>query len=339
MKKLVIIDTFNFLHRAYHALPNTLTDKNGEPTNAVYGVTSMLISLFDQIKPDYVLAALDDVEPTMRHEEFTGYKAHRRPMEDDLSSQIPKVFEVLDAFGIKRISLAGYEADDIIGTMAENYYCRSCDTEVSDNVSKSRGLLQGEDAEGDKNELNEDLEIIIVSNDRDLWQLVKDNVLVMNPAKQGLAEWIGPKEVMAKYGFEPGQLIDYKALRGDPSDNIPGVYGIGDKTARKLIDEYNNLGNIYEHIEEISPESLKKKLSENYEEAVMSKNLATIITDAPIDISLEDCKFKDINKVWVKEVLEKYNFKSLIRRLGITGERGAKGSNKSEPPEGQLSLL
>ncbi len=236
MKKLLLIDTFNFLHRAYHALPNTFTDKNGEPTNAVYGVTSMLISVFELIKPDYVVTAMDDMAPTLRHEDFTGYKAHRRPMEDDLSSQIPKVFEIIDAFGVKRISLPGYEADDVIGTLSQKF---------------------GKD----------DIEVVIVSNDRDLWQLVNDHVLVMNPNTKGEAEWIGVKEVKARYGFTPKQLIDFKGLRGDPSDNIPGVYGVGEKTALKLIEEYGSVEEIYKNLEKIQPESLKKKLEECYETA------------------------------------------------------------------------
>jgi DNA polymerase-1 len=307
MEKLVLIDTFNFLHRAYHALPNTLTDANGEPTNAVYGVTSMLISTFDQLKPDYVLAALDDIEPTFRVEEFTAYKAHRKPMEDDLASQIPKVFEIIDAFGIAKLSLPGYEADDIIGTMVE--------THAGDN-----------------------LEIIIVSNDHDLWQLVDGNIMVMNPQTKGPAEWVGHKEVVARYGFDPEQIIDYKGLRGDASDNIPGVYGIGDVTATKLIKEYKNIEGIYGHLDEIEPKSLRKKLEENYEQALMSKKLATIIRDAPMQIALKDCKYSTFNKGRVKETLEKYRFKSLIKRLGFEVS-GSKSKKKQEVPDNQLSLL
>jgi DNA polymerase-1 len=306
MKKLVLIDTFNFLHRAYHALPITLTDKEGEPTNAVYGVTSMLISTFDQLKPDYVLAAMDDIAPTFRVEEFTGYKAHRKPMEDDLASQIPKVFEIIDAFGIPRVSVAGYEADDVIGTMVEKYK-------------------------------DEDLEIIIISNDRDLWQLVDENVLVMNPQSKGPAEWIGEKEVRARYGFEPEQIVDYKGLKGDSSDNIPGVYGIGQKTATKLIKEYKNIDGVYEHIDHIEPKSVRKKLLENYEQAKMSRMLAEIIKEVPMEIEIQDCKYTTFNKGQVKDVLQKYNFKSLIKRLGFEVQTTKK--KKPEVPENQLSLL
>src|SRR3989338_2094837 len=154
MKKLLLIDTFNFLHRAYHALPSTFRDSNGEPVNAVYGVTSMLISIFETVKPDYVVAALDGQAPTFRVENFTSYKAHRKELADDLASQIPKVFEIIDAFGIKRIVVEGYEADDVIGTLAKRFSSK-------------------------------DLDVLISSNDRDLWQLLNKNVMVILPTKCG----------------------------------------------------------------------------------------------------------------------------------------------------------
>lgn len=297
MNKILIIDTFNFLHRAYHALPKTLTDKDGNPTNAIYGVTSMLISVFEQIRPTHVLVALDSEKPTFRVEEFTGYKAHRKPMEDDLAVQIPKVFEIIEAFGLHMIKIDGYEADDIIGTVATKF-------------SKAGN------------------EVIIVSNDRDMWQLINKNTVVMMPTTKGPTEWIGVREVIARLGFPPENLIDFKALRGDPSDNIPGVHGVGEKTALKLIKQYGTVEEIYHHIEEIEPNSLKEKLINCSEDAAMSKKLATIIVDAPFDIKLSDCSYNEINKQEVKKVLEKYNFRSLIKRLGISEEAGE-----------QLSLL
>ncbi|MFC1722434.1 5'-3' exonuclease H3TH domain-containing protein [Patescibacteria group bacterium] len=309
MKKILLIDTFNFLHRAYHALPKTLTDKEGSPTNAVYGVTSMLINVFGQLKPDYALAALDDVAPTFRVEEFTGYKAHRKPMDEDLSVQIPKVFEIIDAFGVKKEVLIGYEADDIIGTMSERFG-------------------------------GETLDVIIISNDKDLWQLVKPNVMVMNPTTNGQADWLGEKEVITRMGFPPSLIPDYKGLRGDPSDNIPGVYGIGDKTATNLIKEFGGIDEIYQNINKIESMSTRKKLMENYEQAVMSKKLAEIITDAPLDVVLEECRYSTFNIGQVKEVLEKYNFKSLIKRLGfeVSGNKSNR-SSKEEVNPNQMSLL
>jgi DNA polymerase-1 len=250
----------------------------------------MIISVFELIKPDYMIAALDGKKPTFRAEEFTAYKAHRKPMEDGLSSQIPKVFDILDAFGIKRILVDGYEADDVIGTVAKRY--------------------------------GEDLEVVIISNDKDLWQLVGDNITIMCPStKRGATtEWIGEKEVMSRMGFPSALIPDYKGLRGDPSDNIPGVYGIGDVTAKKLLIEYGSLEDIYQNIEKITPETVKKKLMECAEQAVMSKRLATVILDVPMEIDIEDCAYKEFNQIKVRDILEKYNFKSLIKRLGFNPE-------------------
>jgi DNA polymerase-1 len=306
MEKLLLLDTFNFLHRAYHALPKTFRDQNGEPTNAVYGVTSMIINVTSQIKPDYVVAAVDGAKPTFRVENFTGYKAHRKPEDADLTSQIPKVMEILDAFGIQRVQIDGYEADDIIAAMTTR------------NAGK--------------------VDVIIVSNDRDLWQLIGDHAIIMVPTTKGETEWLGHKEAIARLGFEPGLIAEYKGLRGDPSDNLPGVFGVGEVTATKLIQEYCTLEEIYKHVNEIEPEGLRKKLIECYDQAMMSRNLAKLITDVPFDLPIEACRFKEVNKLEVKRLLEKYNFKSLIRRLGFEDESVGK-KKKSEPAEGQMGLF
>lgn len=306
MDKFLIIDTFNFLHRAYHALPKTFRGPDGQPTNAIYGVTSMLISVFDQLKPKYAAAALDSPEPTFRVEDFTGYKAHRKPMDEELDVQVPKVREVMEAFGIKQILVDGYEADDVIATVIKK--------------------------------IKKDVEFIVVSNDRDLWQLVDGKVAVMMPSGSGKAEWIGKREAKSRFGFDPELIPDYKGLRGDPSDNIPGVYGVGDKTATKLIEQFGNIENIYKNINKVEPESLKKKLEENYEQALLSKKLAQLIEDVPFKVNLKECRYREFNKVEVKKVLEKYNFKSLIKRLGFEVED--KGKNQGDaPPKEQLSLL
>ena len=305
MKKLLIIDTFNFLHRAYHAIPSTFRGTDGQPTNAIYGFTSMVINVLDQVKPDYVVAALDGREPTFRVGEFTAYKAHRKPMEEDLESQIPKVFEIIDAFNIKKIVVEGYEADDVIGTVA----------------TKFKGKV----------------DVVIISNDKDLWQLAGNGNIVMVPGKKGEFEWMGEKEVDARLGFEAEKVADYKGLRGDPSDNIPGVYGVGEVTATKLIQQYGSVENIYKKIDNVQPESLRKKLLESYEQALMSKKLAQIILDVPLQIDLEDCRYSEINKIKVKEVLEKYNFKSLIRRMGFDDGSGKK--KEVGVSDNQLSLL
>jgi DNA polymerase-1 len=288
-------------------LPKSFRDSNGEPTNAVYGVTSMLINVLDQIKPAYVVAAMDSIEPTFRLEDFTGYKAHRKPMEEDLSSQIPKVIEVLDAFGITRIMANGYEADDIIATMVKKFEPES--------------------------------EIVIVSNDRDLWQLAARKVLIMLPTTKGPAEWLGPSEVNTRLGFEPSLIADYKGLRGDTSDNIPGVYGIGEKTAAALIQNFGSIENIYANIDKVTPESTRQKLLNSYDQAMMSKKLAQLIYDVPVTVRFDELKYSTFNKLNVKRVLERYNFKSLIRRLGFDDETNNKKQKKDEVSKDQLSLL
>lgn len=309
MPKLLIIDTFNFLHRAYHALPKTFKDSNGDPVNAVYGVTSMILSAMDQLHPEYMFAAVDGGKPTFRVEDFTGYKAHRKPEDPDFSSQVPKVMEILDAFGIKRIQVDGYEADDIIATMALRF--------------------------------SEEVDVVIITNDRDMWQLLSEHIKIMLPNTKGPSEWLGHKEAEAKLGFDPKLIAEYKGLRGDPSDNLPGVFGVGEVTATKLIQEYQTLDAIYKNADKITPVTLREKLLNCYEQAVMSRNLAKLITDVPFDATLANCRYKEVNKLEVKRVLEKYNFRSLIRRLGFddTGSSNLGNKKKVEVAENQLGLF
>lgn len=299
MKKVVIVDTFNFLHRAYHAIPKSFRAPDDTPTNAVYGVSSMLISLINETRPDCLIAALDSKKPTFRSEEFSNYKAQRKEMEDDLKVQIPLVFESMDLLGIQKINCEGYEADDVIGTL----------------VTK----------------LEKDNEVYIVSNDRDMWQLINKNVFVLIPNTKGGFDKIDEEEALKRLEFDKKHLVDYKALRGDTSDNIPGVYGIGEVTAKKLISKYESVENIYKHIEEITPESLKKKLVESVEMAYMSKKLAQIILDAPIQFKLEDCHFKFHVSQELVDFYTKLNFKSLLRRLNVNLD--------NKIPDNQLNLF
>lgn len=305
MPKLLLLDTFNFLHRAYHALPLTFRDSNGEPTNALYGVTSMLINMLTQVKPDYVAAALDGEKPTFRVEDFTAYKAQRKPMEDTLASQIPKTLNMFDAFGVRQVLVDGYEADDVIATLALDFAGK--------------------------------VDVIIASNDRDLWQLAGKNIMVVLPDKKGGLEWIGREEVVKRLGFSPDKIADYKGLRGDPSDNIPGVFGVGEKTAVKLLEQFGSVEEIYKNIGSVEPESLRKKLEENYEQALMSKRLATLIKDVPAGIKLNEIKYKGFDKEAVLAELSKYNFKSLIRRLGLAPEEEKKAAQAAD--ENQLGLF
>ena len=285
MKKVVIVDTFNFLHRAFHAIPKSFRAPDNTPTNAVYGVSSMLISLIKETNPDCVIAALDSQKPTFRSEEFSNYKAQRKEMDEELKIQIPMVFNAIDLIGIYKLNCEGYEADDIIGTLVKK--------------------------------LKDDAEIYIVSNDKDMWQLLDKNVFVLIPNTKGGFEKIDEEEANKRLEFDKKYLIDFKALRGDTSDNIPGVYGIGEVTAKKLIEKYKTVEEIYKNIEEITPESLKKKLVESVEIAYLSKKLATIITDAPIRFNLNDCIFKFYPTPELVDYFTKLNFKSILRRLNV----------------------
>jgi len=301
MRKIVIVDTFNFLHRAYHAIPKSFRAPDDTPTNAVYGVTSMLISLINETHPDCIVAALDSKKPTFRSEEFSNYKAQRKEMEDDLKVQIPLVFESMDLLGILKINCEGYEADDIIGTL----------------VTK----LESDEAN----------QIYIVSNDRDMWQLISKNVYVLIPNTKGGFDKIDEEEALKRLEFDKKHLVDYKALRGDTSDNIPGVYGIGEVTAKKLISQYGTVEDIYRHIDEIKPDGLKTKLVESVEMAYLSKKLATIILDAPIQFKIEDCAFRLNITEELVAFLTKMNFKSLLRRLNVNIDK--------KLPENQLNLF
>jgi DNA polymerase-1 len=300
MPKFLVIDLFNLIHRAYHALPKEFSDKDGNPTNAIYGVSSMLINVLQQVSPDYVCAALDTEKPTFRHVDFTGYKAHRRPVEDALTAQIPKIEEIVTAFRIKMVSAPGYEGDDLVGTLAVKY--------------------------------GHDVQTILLSNDRDFWQLVSPKILVMLPSTRGdKIEWIGEKEVIARLGVTPAQVPDYKGLVGDPSDNIPGVYGVGEKSAGNLIKSFGTIDRIYKNIDKVTPEALRKKLLDGYEQAVMSKKLATLDLDTPVDFSLEASRYEKMPMDSIKAVLESYNFKSLLKRVGADVGVKVKGSDKKNP--------
>jgi len=312
MKKFLIIDTFNFFHRAYHALPAALTTPDGTQVNAIYGVASMLLSIFDSVSPDYVVAALESKEKVNRKKQFEDYKAQRKPMDEELRAQIPLLFELLEGFGVKTLSVSGYEADDVIGTL----------------VTRFKG----------------DTQIVIASNDRDSWQLISKGILVMSPKGMGKkADWFDDWGVNAKFGFGPDFVVDYKALVGDPSDNIPGVYGIGKVTAGKLISKYGHLEDIYAHLDEI-PGSIGKKLAEGKDSAFLSHGLATIVTDLDLDVSLEDCAFSGLNKEGLVAVLDKFAFYSLVNRLnkrnGNSKVHSGSGPADTETPgSSQLGLF
>ncbi|MBI4036209.1 hypothetical protein HY383_04630 [Candidatus Daviesbacteria bacterium] len=286
MQRLVLVDGNALLHRAYHATP-PFTTSTGELVNAVYGFSSMLLRVVSDLHPEYIAIAWDEKGPTFRHQAYTQYKATRGPADDGLFNQYKRVHEVVKAFNIPEFSLAGFEADDLIGTLA----------------------IQ---ADKDKN-----LEIVVVTGDRDIMQLIDKKIKVFMPKKTindvGL---YGVEEFVAKYGFFPKQLVDYKGLAGDASDNIPGVNGIGEVTATKLIHQFGTVEEIYkaENLQTL-PQRTQTLLAEGAESATLSKKLATLDLKAPISLDLEKCIVHDFDKQEVIKLFEELEFKSLIERI------------------------
>ncbi|MBU1000881.1 hypothetical protein KKE78_05830 [Patescibacteria group bacterium] len=315
MKRLVLVDGNALLHRAYHATPPFTTSK-GELVNAVYGFSSMILKVISELHPEYLAIAWDKKGPTFRHQAYTQYKATRGPTDEGLSSQYKRVHEVSLAFNIPEFKVSGYEADDLIGTLA----------------------LQAQK--------EKDLEIVIVTGDKDITQLIDKNIKVFMPKKTlsdvGL---YGVEEFVVKYGFFPKQLIDYKGLAGDSSDNIPGVAGIGDVTATKLIHQFGSIEEIYkpENLK-ILPKRTQTLLSEGAESAVMSKKLATLDLKAPIKLNLPACVMRDFDKEEVVKLFEELEFRSLVARLpdGLQGaaRQGIKkrSIDKPQPLRGSLNL-
>lgn len=291
MKRLILLDTHAIIHRAYHALP-PLTSPKGEIVGAVYGFTSILLRIFRELKPDYIAAAFDLAGPTFRHVAYERYKAQRPETPSDLVLQFSFVREILDAFGVPIIQKEGYEADDVIGTIAK------------------------------KTEKEKNLEIIIVTGDADAFQLVKPRVTVYSMRK-GITDTVLYDEaaVMERYGLTPKELIDYKALKGDPSDNIQGVKGIGEKTATDLIKEFGSVENLYKVLKKKArpksiSESIAKKLLEGKKDAEMSKELSRIHTEVPVEFSLEAAKANTLEaRPDVSRVLERFGFSSLLKRV------------------------
>jgi len=291
MNRLVLIDGNAILHRAYHALP-TLTNKAGEPTQAVYGFVSILFRVIEDLKPTHLAVAFDRPGPTFRNELFKNYQAQRPEMEKELSSQVGKVHQVVEAMQIPVYELDGFEADDVLGTIA-----------------KQSSVVRHQSS--DKID-----EVVIVTGDRDLLQLVNDKVKLFMPVK-GLNEGklFGEKEVEERMGVKPKQIVDLKALMGDASDNYPGVAGIGPKTAISLIDEYRSLENIYKHIDQIKNIAVSEKLKNGKENALISQKLAQVVTDAPVKFELNKVKLGDLLTDEVIEVFGELGFKTLLKRL------------------------
>ena len=286
MKKLLLLDGNSMLFRAYYATLYThrMTTSNGIPTNAVYGFVMMLNKAIDIIEPDEILVAWDAGKPTFRHKQFSAYKGTRKPLDEELIVQFPIVREYLDAAGIKRYEQEGYEADDIIGSMAK--CCK-------------------------------DVQTTILTSDRDLLQLIDatTHVLLM---KKGLSEMdlMDEQNLLDTYGITPSQVIEMKGLMGDTADNIPGVQGVGEKTALRLLNQYSTVENVYAHIDEVKGK-LKEKLEKDKDNAFMSLELATIYTEMELPFELCDCEFSGIQEA-VNGFYEKYEMRSLVNRTKQT---------------------
>jgi len=293
-KKLIIIDSHALIHRAYHALP-PLTTKKGEVINAVYGFLLVLLRALREFQPDFVVATFDFPGKTFRHQKFKEYKATRPPAPDELYHQIPKIKEILSAFNIPIFEKEGFEADDIIGT-------------ISKSVPKKQIFPK--------------IETIILTGDLDTFQLIDPQTKVYF-FKKGVKDIVlyDEKMVEERYDLSSQQLVDFRALTGDSSDNIPGVPGIGEKTAIKLLKEFGSLENLYQELKLRSEKAknlkdkLKNSLLEYKEQTFFSKSLAKINQNVDIDFKLEDCDWKKYDKEKAIEILKKLEFNSLIQRL------------------------
>lgn len=304
MNRLIIIDGNAILHRAFHALP-PLTSPDGTLTNAVYGFTSMLIRLISDLTPSHIAVAFDRPKPTFRKELFKDYQIKRPKMDDGLAAQIPVVHDVLTAMHIPVFEKDGFEADDVIGT-------------VCHHIPKTID------------------QVIIVTGDRDLLQLVTDTTKAYMPTK-GLSEakLYGPAETRERLGVDPTQIPDYKALAGDQSDNYPGVPGVGPKTAQDLISKYKTVERLYTNLETKKnltgiSETLQQKLRTHKELAILSKTLATIRTDVPIDTAIVPLNKEQMKTPEVIKQFELLGFTSLIKRLLQNGKAQTKGIQKKK---------
>lgn len=288
-EKLVLIDGHSILNRAFFGIPD-LTNSEGLHTNAVYGFLNIMFKILEEEKPDYLTVAFDVSEPTFRHKMYADYKGTRKPMADELKEQVPVMKEMLRAMGVTVIEKGGYEADDLLGTIAKR--------------SEREGLI-----------------VSVVSGDRDLLQLATDKIKIRIPKTKRTGTEIedyNEREVQEKYQVTPQQFIDVKALMGDTSDNIPGVPGIGEKTATAIIARYGSIEEAYAHVDEIKPPRASKNLKEHYDLATMSKTLATIDIDAEIDYELKSARIEQVSDLYTKEaylLCKRLEFKQLLGRF------------------------
>lgn len=294
MEKIILIDGHSILNRAFYGIPD-LTNSKGIHTNAVYGFLNIMFKIMDEEKADYLAVAFDLSAPTFRHKMFEAYKGTRKKMPDELHEQVPVMKEVLSAMNIPVLTKEGFEADDILGTISK------------------RCEQQG-------------LKVSVVSGDRDLLQLATDKIMIRIPkTKKGQTEVenYNASDVVDKYQVTPTEFIDLKALMGDTSDNIPGVPGIGEKTATNIIVQFKNIENAHEHLDEITPNKAKQNLGDYYDQAVLSKTLATIDTDAPIEFKLEDARIGDMFTKEAYELFKTLELKTILKKFDDITEVGS----------------
>ncbi len=288
-EKIVLIDGHSIINRAFYGVPD-LTNKDGLHTNGIFGFVNILLKILEEEKPDYLTVAFDVHHPTFRHEMYTEYKGTRKGMPQELHEQVPVLKELLTAMGIKIMELPGYEADDLLGTVAKRSEAKNMD-------------------------------VLVVSGDRDLLQIVTDNIRVCIPkTKRGTTEYENyyTKDVQEKYGLMPLQIIELKALMGDSSDNIPGVPGIGEKTATAILQQYETVENAHAHLEEIKPKRAKDNLEAYYDMAIMSKKLATIETDAPYEYDWESARTGNVFTKEAYELCQKLELKKLMSKFDLS---------------------
>lgn len=287
-EKILLIDGHSILNRAFYGLPD-LTNSQGEHTGAVYGFLNILFRILEEEKPDYLTVAFDVHAPTFRHKIYDAYKGTRKEMPQELREQVPLIKEMLSAMGVNIVTMEGYEADDLLGTLARR--------------SEEKNM-----------------EVTILSGDRDLLQLATDKIMIRLPKTskgKTTIENFHRQEVLDKYQVAPIQIIDLKALMGDSSDNIPGIPGVGEKTATKILVQFGTVENAYAHLEEIKPNKAKESLRENYELAQLSKTLATINTDSPVIFSYEQAKLGNLYTREAYELCKRLEFKNLLSRFDI----------------------
>ncbi|SDK23657.1 DNA polymerase I [Natronincola ferrireducens] len=310
MKKdrIIIIDGNSLINRAFYALPPLMT-KEGHHTNAIYGFITMLFKVIEEYQPQYIGVAFDKKAPTFRHKEFKEYKAGRKKMPPELGEQMEPLKEVLDALRIYRIEIEGFEADDLIGTLAK--YC------------EAKGF-----------------ESLIVTGDKDALQLASQDTKILI-TKKGISnlEIYDDKKVLEDFEVTPLQFIDLKGLMGDKSDNIPGVPGVGEKTAVKLIKEFGSVENLIQNTQQISAAKLREKIEDNREQAILSKRLATIVTNVPVAMEIEELKVEEFDRDRLLELFKKYEFNSLINKIIGNEKRENQGEGKEQEQNANLCIV